>query len=217
MSNIKIIGQTGDYPVPSPWILKPVKAFRIKLLVYFILLSIVAFISALSIDIARSLWFDLEDKEWFALFLIIYGVVFCFFAILTPILIHIYVNNFEYQVHGTEIVVKKGLFNITENHVPFSNVTNISLRKGPLDRLFGIGSIIIHTAGEKRGTNTKIKMEGIMIVKEVGYYILNEIKNVESFLNTLTLELPKKREILNSNFWHEFLNETKSIKSNLRK
>ncbi|MHA1990880.1 MAG: PH domain-containing protein [Candidatus Hodarchaeales archaeon] len=217
MEPIKIIGETGQYPEPKPWLFKPVRAFRIKLFVYYLLFLLFAFCIAFIINIARTLWFDLIGQNIFMFFLTFISIITLFFTIITVIVIHLYVNNFEYQVHGTEIIIKKGLVNITENHVPFSNITNISLRRGPLDQIFNIGSIIIHTAGEKRGTNTKIKMDGIYVFKEVGYYILKEIKNVESFLNTITLETPKKGELFPNEFWNQFLEEAKDMKSILEK
>jgi hypothetical protein len=60
-------------------------------------------------------------------------------------------------------------------------------------------------------------MEGIYIYEEVGYFILKEIKNVESFLNIITMESAKKRELFTQEFWKEFLEESKKIKSLLEK
>jgi membrane protein YdbS with pleckstrin-like domain len=217
MEPIKIIGETGQFPEPKPWVFKPVRAFRIKLFVYYSLFLILALIIASIINVARTLWFDLIGKNTAAFLIILYPIILIIFTVFAIIVIHLYVNNFEYQVHGTEIVVKKGLVNITENHVPFSNITNISLRRGPLDQIFKIGTIIIHTAGEKRGTNTKIKMDGIHVFKEVGYFILKEIKNVESFLSTITLEPTKKGEMFTNKFWNQFLEEAKDMKSILEK
>jgi membrane protein YdbS with pleckstrin-like domain len=217
MEPIKIIGETGQYPEPKPWLFKPVRAFRIKLFVYYLLFLILGLIIGTIIYIARRLWFDLINENLDFLLLTFFSIILVFFTIIAVIVIHLYVNNFEYQVHGTEIVIKKGLINLTENHVPFANITNISIRRGPLDQIFNIGSIIIHTAGEKRGTNTKIKMDGIYVFKEVGYFILNEIKNVESFLSTITLETTKKPTSFTAEFWREFLSESKEIKSVLEK
>ena len=217
MEKIKIIGETGTYPEPRPWIFKPVRAFRIKLFAYYILLLLLGLSIATILYVARTLWFDLINKDYDFLFMTLVLIFATFFSITSFIFIHTYVNSFEYQVHGTEIIIKKGLINITENHVPFSNITNISLRRGPLDQILKIGTIIIHTAGEKRGTNTKIKMDGLYVFKEVGYYILQEIKNVESFLNIITLETSKKQSLFSEEFWRDFLSQSKEIKSLLEK
>jgi len=105
-----------------------------------------------------------------------------------PILIGIplYVRNFEYSViskSGTtmpEIYVKKGLINVTKKHVPFRTITNIASRTGPIDRLFGIGTVEIETAGysggAQGGRSPEEKLEGITFYEEVRDFILHELR-----------------------------------------
>ena len=74
---------------------------------------------------------------------------------LIPVLIFVpfYFRSIEYSVKAEsgetmpEIYVKKGVFTVTRKHVPFRTITNISSRAGLFDRLFGIGSVHIETAG----------------------------------------------------------------------
>jgi hypothetical protein len=105
-----------------------------------------------------------------------------------PILIGIplYIRSFEYSViskAGTtmpEIYVKKGLVNVTKKHVPFRTITNISSRAGPIDRMFGIGTVEIQTAGfsggAKAGGSPEEKLEGITFYEEVRDFILQELR-----------------------------------------
>ena len=99
------------------------------------------------------------------------------------IIFPIYLRSIEYSViteEGTtasEIFVKKGIINITRKHVPFRTITNISSRAGLFDRLFGIGSIEIETAGFS-GTTTSAeeKLEGITFYEELRDFILRELR-----------------------------------------
>ena len=79
-----------------------------------------------------------------------------------------------------EIYVKKGLLNVTRKHVPFRTITNISSRAGPLDRLFGIGTVEIQTAGFSGGpgghSGPEEKLEGITFYEEVRDFILQELR-----------------------------------------
>jgi len=81
--------------------------------------------------------------------------VFWFLPIL--IAIPMYIRSFEYSVISKagatmpEIYVKKGLINVTKKHVPFRTITNIASRAGPIDRMFGIGTVEIQTAGFSGG------------------------------------------------------------------
>ena len=104
---------------------------------------------------------------------------------LIPVLIFIprYVATVEYSVRAEsgeampEIYVKKGLFTITVKHVPFRTITNIASKSGVLDRMFGIGSVHIETAGnspEERGPEEIL--EGIVFYAEVRDYILTELR-----------------------------------------
>lgn len=99
------------------------------------------------------------------------------------VLIPMFVNTIEYSVRALsgeampEIYVKEGLFTITVNHVPFRTITNISSKAGVFDRLFGIGSVHIETAGnsnDKRGPEETL--EGIVFYEEVRDYILAELR-----------------------------------------
>jgi membrane protein YdbS with pleckstrin-like domain len=110
--------------------------------------------------------------------------VFWFLPILAAI--PFYIRNFEYSVvskTGTtmpEIYVKKGLANVTKKHVPFRTITNIASRAGPIDRLLGIGTVEIETAGysggAQAGRSPEEKLEGIKFYEEVRDFILQELR-----------------------------------------
>ncbi len=116
---------------------------------------------------------------WYGLSLVVWWL---------PIMIGIplYIRSIEYSViskRGTvmpEIYVKKGLVNVTRKHVPFRTITNISSRAGPLDRLFGIGTVEIQTAGFSGGAGGQAgpeeKLEGITFYEEVRDFILQELR-----------------------------------------
>lgn len=95
-----------------------------------------------------------------------------------------YFRSIEYSVKAEsgetmpEIYVKKGIVTVTRKHVPFRTITNISSKAGPFDRLLGIGSVHIETAGysgsQQKGPEEKL--EGIVFYEEVRDFILNELR-----------------------------------------
>lgn len=105
-----------------------------------------------------------------------------------PIMVGIplYIRSIEYSVISKsgavmpEIFVQKGLINVTKKHVPLRTITNISSRAGPVDRLFGIGTVEIQTAGYSGGpggqTGPEEKLEGIIFYEEVRDFILQELR-----------------------------------------
>ena len=110
--------------------------------------------------------------------------------ILTPV----YINSIEYSVIGEsgesmpEIYVKKGILTITRKHVPFRTITNISSNAGVFDRLFGLGSVSIETAGYSGSNQSgpEEKLEGIRFYEEVRDFILTELRKFRTSYVTTT-------------------------------
>jgi membrane protein YdbS with pleckstrin-like domain len=109
---------------------------------------------------------------------------------LIPVLIYIpfYFRSIEFSVKAEtgetmpEVYLKKGVLTITRKHVPFRTITNISSKVGLFDRLFGIGSVHIETAGysgsQQKGPEAKL--EGIVFYEEVRDFILNELRKFKA-------------------------------------
>ena len=121
------------------------------------------------------IWFPLNFWYW-----LIAGIFLIPYLVIYPI----YIRSFEYSVIGKsgetmpEIYVKKGLINITRKHVPFRTITNIQSVAGPFDRLFGIGSIEVETAGGSGSSfqSSEEKLEGLTFYEELRDFILMELR-----------------------------------------
>lgn len=148
----------------------------------------------------------LIDISW-----VIFWVGSIIILIPTIILLPIYVNTMEYIVHGDEIVVAKGLINKTVKFCPFRTVTNISTRAGPLDRLFGIGSVNIQTAGKSgASTGPEEKLEGLPLYHEIRDYILNRLRVFHT--DTSGDATAVTRTIASESLQREIINELREIK-----
>ena len=77
-----------------------------------------------------------------------------------------------------EVYVKKGIITVSQKHVPFRTITNVSSRAGPFDRLFKIGSVHIETAGYSGShqTGPEIKLEGIVFYEAIRDFIIKELR-----------------------------------------
>ncbi|MFQ6125456.1 MAG: PH domain-containing protein [Candidatus Heimdallarchaeota archaeon] len=136
------------------------------------------------------------EKYWMPVNQVVW-IIHLIWLIPLVILSILYVNRIEYSVITEtgeampEIYVKKGLLNITRKHVPFRTITNISSRAGPFDRLFGIGTIEIETAGfsgQKSGAfgGPEEKIEGVVFYEEVRDFILTELRRYRTPYTTAT-------------------------------
>ncbi|MHA2116996.1 MAG: PH domain-containing protein [Candidatus Thorarchaeota archaeon] len=121
------------------------------------------------------IWTPLNFWFW-----LIVGIFLIPYLIVYPI----YIRSFEYSVVAKsgetmpEVYVKKGLINITRKHVPFRTITNIQSVAGPFDRLFGIGSIEVETAGGSGSAlqSAEEKLEGLTFYEELRDFILMELR-----------------------------------------
>ena len=146
--------------------------------------------SAIVLDVLPMLSF------WF-----IVAMVFWWLPIM--IAIPLYIRNIRYSVISKkgdrmpEIFVQKGLLNITKKHVPFRTVTNISSRAGPIDRVLGIGTVEIQTAGFSGGSTgqggPEEKIEGVVFYEEVRDYILQELRKFrDPYVTTTEVVIPQE-------------------------
>ncbi len=63
-----------------------------------------------------------------------------------------YFRSLRYEIHDEQVIMYVGVITRSVKYVPFRTVTNMTVKQGPLDRLFGLGSLEIQTAGIS-GTN----------------------------------------------------------------
>jgi uncharacterized membrane protein YdbT with pleckstrin-like domain len=52
-----------------------------------------------------------------------------------------------YMVTDTSLRIREGLLSVREQTMTFANIQNLSIRQGPLQRLFGIEDLRVRTAG----------------------------------------------------------------------
>jgi membrane protein YdbS with pleckstrin-like domain len=209
----------------------PLAAFRNKLLLVwftawviitssiFGLLGLIAFFASIDdepSDSAFGEWLQSQSFNLFSLYLLIS------LALIIPIIILTvyYVRNMEFRFEETEIIVKKGIINKMEKHIPFRTITNVSSRYGVYDRLFGIGTVQIETAGKSgQQTGPEAKIEGISNFFEVRNIILDKLRKFRgSYTTTTEIEQPTLDSYpVEGQFYKELLSELREIKEILSK
>lgn len=78
-----------------------------------------------------------------------------------------YYRSLRYVIHEDEVVVEAGILTKSVKHVPYRTVTNLKVARGPFDRLFGIGTLNIQTAGMSGQTGAEESLVGLRDVAEV--------------------------------------------------
>jgi len=78
-----------------------------------------------------------------------------------------YYRSLRYEVLDDEVIVIAGILTKSVKHVPYRTVTNLKVTRGPIDRLFGLGSLAIQTAGMSGTTGAEENLVGLSDVQEV--------------------------------------------------
>jgi membrane protein YdbS with pleckstrin-like domain len=124
-------------------------------------------------------------------------------------LIHPMYRSLFYEIHTDKVVMHSGVITRRVTHVPFRMITNLEIRRGPFDRLFGLGTINIQTASSKDQTSATETLVGLDCYKQIYDQLCSSVNR------------PQNKEMKESGtsslFEHEILeillNEMKKIRS----
>jgi membrane protein YdbS with pleckstrin-like domain len=96
-------------------------------------------------------------------FLLLSAIVLAIIAVLIPL----YYRSISYALTDEEIVTRRGIITKTVQRVPYRTVTNVEVKRGPFDRLLGIGGIHVQTAGFSQQARAEAHLEGLANYDEV--------------------------------------------------
>mgnify|MGYP001100521330 CR=1 FL=1 len=97
--------------------------------------------------------------------------------IIAYLLIPPYFRSITYELGEQEIIVRKGIITKTEKLVPYRMVTNVSVKRGPLDRWFGLGGLEVHTAGYSQQTGPEARLSGLEDYEGVHQELMASLRN----------------------------------------
>ena len=108
-----------------------------------------AIASIIMIAIILAAWlilnrFVLDLPQWTFVILIVWIVVWLIYLIVAPIIRY---RRYQYLIDEEKVVVKEGLLFVTQEFAPIERMHQITVKSGPIDRLFGLANVIATTAG----------------------------------------------------------------------
>jgi putative membrane protein len=92
------------------------------------------------------------------------------------LLIGPYYRSLSYEIQDDEVIVRAGIWTKSVKHVPYRTVTNLTIKRGVLDRLFGLGTLNIQTAGMSGQTGAEENLVGLTNVQEVYEIVVTELR-----------------------------------------
>jgi membrane protein YdbS with pleckstrin-like domain len=107
--------------------------------------------------------------------------------ILAYIAIHLRYDTMWYVVTDRSLRTRRGIWVITEHTITFENVQNVDIRRGPIQQLFGIASVVVETAGSSEGhsenpfaVGNKAVIEGVDNAEEIRQLIMDRVRATRS-------------------------------------
>ena len=93
---------------------------------------------------------------------------YLFFVPTAPLVIYFFLwvrafyNTLSYKIDKNEVTWRGGVFFKKTSIVPYAKITNIDITQGPIEKLFGISTLRLQTAGYSGPhTSAEIRLAGI--------------------------------------------------------
>jgi uncharacterized membrane protein YdbT with pleckstrin-like domain len=118
--------------------------------------------------------------------------------VITLLISEPYYRSLKYEIMDDEVIVRAGIITKSVKHVPYRTVTNLVVKRGILDRLFGLGTLNIQTAGMSGSSNTaEESLVGLENVQEVYETIVTKLRQFRGGMTPTQAE--NEIEIISSN------------------
>jgi uncharacterized membrane protein YdbT with pleckstrin-like domain len=87
-----------------------------------------------------------------------------------------YYRSLSYEIQDDEVIVRAGIWTKSVKHVPYRTVTNVQVKRDIVDRMLGIGTLNIQTAGMSGTTGAEESLVGLANVDEVYGLVAGELR-----------------------------------------
>jgi uncharacterized membrane protein YdbT with pleckstrin-like domain len=198
-------------------IIKPDKKLVTKQWGILFVLSLLVVLVALLLQLLLPLSEDVTSGEVSALvWPIAGGVIFVLLAIIGPILV-LWVKNLSYMIGEEKVTIHKGILTKVQKNIPIRAVTDFIVSRSIFDRLLGIASIRIQTAGQSQTpTGYEGNIAGIVDWEDLHTILRDRLKRLHPISESVATReaTPRTTE---GDFLSQILNELKAIRKALEK
>ena len=87
-----------------------------------------------------------------------------------------YFKSIKYMVSDDFIRIQKGVFWKELSTIPFEKVQNVEIHQGPIERSFGLGKVLIHTAGYSGQMTAEGIIKGIIDFQKFAAALTDKVK-----------------------------------------
>jgi uncharacterized membrane protein YdbT with pleckstrin-like domain len=198
-------------------IIKPDKKLVTKQWGILLVISCLVLLIALLFQLLLPLSEDVTSAEVSALvWPIAGGFILGLLVIVGPILI-IWVKNLSYIIGEEKVTIHKGILTKVQKNIPYRAITDFIVNRSILDRILGIASIRIQTAGQSQTpTGYEGNIAGMVDWEEWHKTLRERLKRLHPISESLATQEPvssaTERDLL-----IQILNELKAIRKAVEK
>ncbi len=139
-----------------------------------------------------------------------------FMWIITSPIAYYWIKNLNYIVYDDRLKIHKGILTKTQQNIPFRAITDFAFERTIYDRILGIGSIKIQTAGQSHTpTGYEGKLSGLLEYDKWYSELREKVKSVHSITDVSTNDGAAKNT--DAEILEQILKELKEIRKNTDK
>ena len=194
--------------------IKPDKKLYTKTV--WVLLTISAFILA-GVSIIHIIIYiaDADSNAPSIIWLIAAIAILVMWVIVYPIAT-LWIRNLSYVIQEDRVTIHKGILTKTHQNIPYRSVTDFIMQRSLYDRILGIGSIRIQTAGQSQSaTGYEGNMAGLIEYEKVHNQLREKLRLLHPTSESLTTKEPIQKSM--EKILEQMLNELKAIRKNTEK
>ena len=85
-------------------------------------------------------------------------------------------RSLSYEIGDEQVIVRQGVLTRAVKHVPYRTVTNITVKRGLIDRWLGLGTLDIQTAGMSGTHQAEQSLAGLADADEVYDLVVGQLR-----------------------------------------
>ncbi|MFC1509176.1 PH domain-containing protein [Candidatus Omnitrophota bacterium] len=146
---------------------------------------------------------------------IIFGILFTVYLLLMllyALWIPAFYKTLEYRIDSEAVKASKGVFWKKHTSVPYAKITNVDITEGPLQRMYGIGTVHVQTAGAggAQGAVAELRLDGVTDYARLKEIVMAGVLGVSPRVTGDPTPINGGTDIM-----HQMLAELKAIRASL--
>jgi membrane protein YdbS with pleckstrin-like domain len=123
-----------------------------------------------------------------------------------------YYHSLRYEIREDEVIVHAGIVTQSVKHVPFRTVTNLTVKRGPLDRwVYDLGTLDIQTAGATGSTGPEESLAGLADYNQVYEAVASELRRFRAGMAPTAVQLEEEEVPAQDDYLRAILSEVQAI------